>query len=111
MLNLISSGDLDTGKVKRYLCDTLADFAEIPVVAAGSTVLVQTTGEIYKIDVEGNWKYDCSIGTGGEGGGSINPNEVIKIIENYFNTTTPAALDTRLNSIETSIQMQTIGTL
>lgn len=67
MLNLISKGDLDTGLVKRYICDTLEDFAELPIVAAGSTVSVITTGETYKIDKEGKWNLDSTIG--GEGSG------------------------------------------
>ena len=50
MLNLISNGDLDTGMVKRYLCDSLEDFAELPRVAAGSTIQVISTGETYTID-------------------------------------------------------------
>lgn len=113
MLNLISNGDLDTGLVKRYLCDTLADFAEIPRVAKGSTVLVQSTGEVYKIDAEGNWKYDSCIGNAGTGG--VSPSELARAIENYFSQNTPAALNERFVQIEDSIRMQnldaTIGTL
>lgn len=70
MINLISSGDLDYGRIKRYLCDSIEDFAELPVVAEGSTVLVQSTGEYYMIDADGNWNLQGSIG-GGEGGTPI----------------------------------------
>lgn len=110
MLNLISSGDMDTGKVKRYLCDTLADFAEIPHVAEGSTVLVQSTGEIYRIDKEGKWKYDGCMGNN-SGGGSVNPDTVARLIEAYFETNTPVALNTRISSIENTLRIDTIPTL
>ena len=63
-LNLISAGDLDTGKIKRYWCDTKEDFAELPIVAANSTVFIRTTGETYKINAAGEWKLDSSIGGG-----------------------------------------------
>lgn len=67
MINLISSGDLDHGIVKRYLCDTKEDFAELPVVAEGSTVSIISTGETYKINADGEWVLDSTLG-GGEGG-------------------------------------------
>ena len=67
MINLISSGDLDHGIVKRYLCDTKEDFAELPVVAEGSTVSIISTGETYKINADGEWMLDSTLG-GGEGG-------------------------------------------
>lgn len=64
MLNLISNGDLDTGMVKRYLCDSLEDFAELPKVAAGSTVQVISTGETYTIDENKEWKLSTPGGSG-----------------------------------------------
>ena len=68
-INIISSADLDYGRVKRYLCDTVEDFAELPTkVAAGSTVIVQQTGEVYKIDEAGQWNLEYTIGGGGSGG-------------------------------------------
>lgn len=55
-INIISSGDLDYGKIKRYICDTIDDFAELPSkVVEGSTVLVLSTGENYKIGSDGKW--------------------------------------------------------
>ena len=68
MINLISSGDLDYGRIKRYLCDSIEDFAELPVVAEGSTVLIQSTGEYYMIDADGNWNLMGAIGGAGETG-------------------------------------------
>lgn len=62
MINIISSGDLDYGIVKRYLCDTKEDFAELPVVAEGSTVSIITTGETYKINANGEWVLDSTLG-------------------------------------------------
>ena len=73
-INIISSGDLDYGKIKRYICDTVEDFAELPTrVAAGSTVLVLATGENYKINAEGNWILENSIGGGAGGEDSVGP--------------------------------------
>lgn len=73
-INIISSGDLDYGKIKRYLCDTAEDFAELPSrVAAGSTVFVLSTGENYKINEEGNWILENSIGGGAGGEGIVGP--------------------------------------
>ena len=68
MINLISAGDLDFYRIKRYICDSKEDFAELPVVAEGSTVTIISTGETYKIDKDGNWNLDSTVG-GGEGGG------------------------------------------
>lgn len=67
MINLISAGDLDFYRVKRYVCDSKDDFVELPVVAEGSTVTIISTGETYKINAEGEWILDSSI-SGGEGG-------------------------------------------
>lgn len=67
MINLISAGDLDFYRIKRYICDSKDDFAELPVVAEGSTVTIISTGETYKINAEGEWVLDSSI-SGGEGG-------------------------------------------
>lgn len=45
MLHLFSRGDLDTGKLKFYACDSKADFVELPANApAGSAVFVLETG-------------------------------------------------------------------
>ena len=68
MINIISSGDLDFGRIKRYICDSKDDFAELPIVAAGSTVTIISTGETYKIDEDGNWNLDSTV-SGGEGAG------------------------------------------
>ena len=75
MINLISSGDLDHGIVKRYLCDTKEDFAELPVVAEGSTVSIISTGETYKINADGEWVLDSTLGGGGGEGpaGPVGP--------------------------------------
>lgn len=67
MINLISAGDLDFYRIKRYICDSKDDFVELPVVAEGSTVTIISTGETYKINAEGEWVFDSSI-SGGEGG-------------------------------------------
>ena len=63
-LNLISTGDLDTGKIKRYWCDTKEDFVELPIVAENSTVFIRTTGETYKINAAGEWQLDSTISSG-----------------------------------------------
>ena len=72
MLHLISSGDLDTGKIKRYICDSKDDFKELPTVKEGSTVLVLNTSEIYEINASGEWKFKSTFGVGGSGTPSYN---------------------------------------
>ena len=68
MINLISKGDLDTGLVKRYMCDTKNDFVELPYnVKEGSTVTIITTGETYKINALGEWVLDSVLGQGEPG--------------------------------------------
>lgn len=72
MLHLISSGDLDTGMIKRYICDSKDDFKELPIVKEGSTVIVVDTSEVYEINASGEWKFKHSLGVGGGGTPSCN---------------------------------------
>ena len=65
MLHLISSGDLDTGMIKRDICDSKDDFKELPIVKEGSTVIVVDTSKVYEINASGEWKFKHSLGTGG----------------------------------------------
>ena len=65
MLHIFSRGDLDTGKAKFYACDGHDDFKELPPnVPAGSEVFVLTTGEIYKINENGDWQVAYTLAGG-----------------------------------------------
>ena len=64
MIHFISEG----GLVKRYVCDSADEVVNFPQVAAGSTVQVITTGDVFTINEEGEWKLTSSLPAGGGAG-------------------------------------------
>lgn len=41
---------------KEFICDTVADVANLPKCCAGSTALVVEGGKIYMVNASGEWK-------------------------------------------------------
>lgn len=40
---------------KEFLCDTDADFADLPTACPGSTALSVATGNVYVVNASGEW--------------------------------------------------------
>ena len=40
---------------KEFLCDTDADFANLPEACVGSTAVSAATGNVYIVNASGNW--------------------------------------------------------